>query len=69
MNVQEMAPLTLGHYAETACGFTFITVYIIIAFQSKHILGEDVGFWKRLGWPYLLFKFHRRITGEQDLES
>jgi len=33
-----------------------MTVYII-AFQNKHIFGEDMGFWKGLGWPYILFKF------------
>jgi len=46
----------MRHYAATAACFTFMTVYII-AFQNKHIFGEDMGFWKGLGWPYILFKF------------
>jgi len=72
MNVQEIVPFThgtLGHYAEAAACFTFVTVYIIVAFQSKHIFGEDLGFWKRLGWPYMLFRFCGSRTKERDLEK
>jgi len=61
MNVQEIVPFThgtLGHYVETAVAFTSATVYIIVAFQSKYIFGEDLGFWERLGWPYMLYKFY-----------
>jgi hypothetical protein len=76
MNVKEMNPTNNGvsvpyklvHYAATAVAFTLASVWIIIAFQSKNILGENTSFWKRLGWPYMLFcKFYRRKAGEQDL--
>lgn len=57
MNVKEIAPSTaenLSHYFETAAPLTLATVWIVIAFQSKYIFGNDMPFWKRLGWPVLL---------------
>lgn len=57
MNVEEIVPGTngtLSHYAETAIPFTLTTIWIIIAFQSKYIFGDDVSIWKRLAWPVLL---------------
>lgn len=59
MNIQEINPGTkgtVGNYAATAVSFTLATVWIIVAFQSKHILGEETSFWKRLGWPYMLIR-------------
>jgi hypothetical protein len=72
MNVKEMVngtKGTLGHYAATAVGFTAATVWIIVAFQSKHIFGDESSFWLRLGWPYFLIKkLCTRTTIEDDME-
>lgn len=57
MNVREISPETVGslsHYVETALSLTLLTVWVIIAFQSKHIFPEGVTFVKRLGWPFFL---------------
>jgi hypothetical protein len=61
MNVREIVPSTtgtLGHYVATAICFTAASVWMIIAFQSKHIFGENITVWQRLGWPYLLLKMY-----------
>jgi len=57
MNVEELVPETKGtvpHYIEAALPFLLLTVWIIIAFQSRYIFPTHVTFWKRLGWPFLL---------------
>ena len=57
MNVKEIAPHTNGsipHYIATTIGFTFLSVWVITAFQSKYIFRPGVTFWKRLGWPLFL---------------
>ena len=62
MNVKEITPTNNGmpvpyklvHYAAIAVALTLASIWIIIAFQSKNILGENTNFWKRLGWPYVL---------------
>ncbi|KAF8997735.1 hypothetical protein BDQ17DRAFT_1544282 [Cyathus striatus] len=57
MNVKEItddARATLGHYISAAIPMTIATVWIIIAFHSKHVVEKP--FWQRLGWPYLLLK-------------
>ncbi|KDR77305.1 hypothetical protein GALMADRAFT_440828 [Galerina marginata CBS 339.88] len=57
MNVKEISPDTHGtlpHYVAAALPFTLITVWIIVASQSKYIFSENVSFWKRLAWPFLL---------------
>ena len=64
MNVKEInpenngvpVPYKLSHYVVISLSFTVVSIWIIIAFQSKHIVGEDVSLWKRLGWPYLLLR-------------
>lgn len=59
MNIQEINPGTKGtvvHYAATAASFTLATIWIIIAFQSRHLFEEGTSLWRRLGWPYLLFR-------------
>jgi hypothetical protein len=60
MNVKEIAGEntrgTLERYAAVAITFTAATVWIIIAFQSKHLFDEDIGFWEGFGWPYILFR-------------
>jgi len=58
MNVEELVPDTKGtvpHYIEAALPFLLLTVWIIIAFQSRYIFPAHVTFWKRLLWPFLLF--------------
>lgn len=58
MNVEEIAPGTngtLSHYASTAIPFTLLSIWIIIAFQSRYIFAPNLSLWKRLGWPVLLF--------------
>jgi len=76
MNVKEINPTNNGmsvpyklvHYAATAISFTLASIWIIIAFQSKGILGENTSFWKRLGWPYMLFwKYYGQKAEEPDL--
>jgi hypothetical protein len=76
MNIQEINPGTngtVGHYAATAISFTGATVWIIIAFQSKHIFGEDTSIWLRLGWPYMLlrqyFKNQFKRRGAQNIPT
>ncbi|KAJ7704297.1 hypothetical protein B0H17DRAFT_1039206 [Mycena rosella] len=57
MNIKEIVPEThgsLSHYFETAMPLTFLTVWTVMAFQSKHLLGPDVTFWMRLFWPIAL---------------
>lgn len=57
MNIVEIVPETngtLAHYVETALPFTLLSIWIIIAFQSRYIFPSHVTFWKRLGWPVLL---------------
>ncbi|TFK31450.1 hypothetical protein BDQ12DRAFT_694126 [Crucibulum laeve] len=57
MNVGEISPGTLGtlpHYVETAVPLTVTTIWIIIAFQSRYIFPNNVSFWVRLGWPFLM---------------
>ncbi|THU97656.1 hypothetical protein K435DRAFT_662456 [Dendrothele bispora CBS 962.96] len=60
MNVKEIEPETKGTlsiYFETAIPLTALTVWIVIAFQSKHLFPNHAApFWMRLLWPVLLFK-------------
>ena len=69
MNVQEINPGTKGtvlHYGATAVSFTLATVWIIIAFQSRHLFEENASPWKRLGWPYYMFFKHKLSQQIQD---
>lgn len=57
MNIKEIVPETngsLSHYFETAFPLTFITVWVVMAFQSKHLLGRDATPTMRLFWPFSL---------------
>jgi len=57
MNVKEITEDghgTLAHYVESALPLTLATIWIIVAFQSKHLLPSHVNFWTRLAWPILL---------------
>jgi hypothetical protein len=81
MNVREIVPINnstdkipmpykLVHYVAVAVSFTLASIWIIITFQSKHFLGENTSFWKRLVWPYMFFvKFLNDKTEEQDLDT
>ncbi len=58
MNTHEIAPGTKGdlrYYVAFALPLTLLTVWIIIAFQSRYLLPE-MPFIARLGWPWFIFK-------------
>ena len=58
MNVNDLVPNTngtMGHYVETAISFTLLSVWVIIAFQSRYNFKEGMTFWLRLGWPVFFF--------------
>ena len=74
MNVSEINPGTLGtmaRYVEIALPLTIATIWIVIAFQSKYIFPQNVGFVKRLAWPgYLLLQMRKkRQQGEEMSEA
>jgi len=57
MNVVEINPDsagTLPRYFAVAFPLTIVTVWVVIAFQSKYIFREKTNFFKRLGWPVYL---------------
>lgn len=73
-NIKEIVPHTTGtlrNYVATAVSFTLLSIWIIIAFQSKHLLGEDTTLWQRLAWPYMLCSmyFKSRKTPKEDHED
>ncbi|PBK90727.1 hypothetical protein ARMGADRAFT_1111301 [Armillaria gallica] len=59
MNVRELSNDTKGtlpHYFEVAAPLTFLTVWVVMAFQSKYLFDSGTTFWMRLVWPWMLFK-------------
>jgi len=57
MNVMELNPGTLGtlgHYIAATLPLTFVTIWIIVAFQSRFVLRENEAMWKKLLWPIAL---------------
>ncbi|KAJ7481580.1 hypothetical protein FB451DRAFT_1338315 [Mycena latifolia] len=67
MNIKEIVPDTggsLAHYFETAAPLTFFTIWVVMAFQSKHLLGRDVTIWMRLFWPVALARL--MISGRKE---
>ncbi|KAK0194621.1 hypothetical protein F5146DRAFT_925341 [Armillaria mellea] len=59
MNVRELSKDTKGtlpHYFETAAPLTLVTVWVVMAFQSKYLFDSGSTFWMRLVWPWMLFK-------------
>ncbi|KAJ3779004.1 hypothetical protein FB446DRAFT_711796 [Lentinula raphanica] len=59
MNVKELSAQTLGtlpHYFAAAFPLTAVTVWIVMAFQSKHLFRDrdTTSFWTRLAWPILM---------------
>ncbi|KAJ7031642.1 hypothetical protein C8F04DRAFT_1110130 [Mycena alexandri] len=54
MNIRELSSDTLGslpHYFATALPLTMVTVWVVMTFQSKHLLGQDTTVWMQLFWP------------------
>ncbi|KAG5639754.1 hypothetical protein H0H81_000034 [Sphagnurus paluster] len=57
MNVDEISPGTKGtlaHYLAVALPLTIVTIWVIVAFQSKHIFPEGTGLVRRFAWPVQL---------------
>ncbi|KAJ7507271.1 hypothetical protein B0H11DRAFT_1970976 [Mycena galericulata] len=57
MNIKEIVPGTdgsLAHYFAAALSLTFATVWVVMAFQSKHLLGGNPKLWMRVFWPVAL---------------
>jgi len=74
MNIHEIVPGThgsLSHYFETAFPLTFVTVWVVMAFQSKHILGRDTSIWMRIFWPVALAQrmIRKRKEGRYNLDA
>jgi hypothetical protein len=58
MNVKEINPGTNGtvpHYIATVVSLTLASIWVIVAFQSKHYL-EGQSMWRRLLWPIEFLK-------------
>jgi len=47
---------TLAHYAEATLPLTFVTIWVIVAFQSRFVLRDDEAMWKKLLWPIALVR-------------
>ncbi|KAG7445230.1 uncharacterized protein BT62DRAFT_897935 [Guyanagaster necrorhizus] len=61
MNVREITGTpqmngSLPYYFITAAPLTFLTIWIVMAFQSKYLIDSSATFWMRLVWPWLLYK-------------
>ncbi|KIY69198.1 hypothetical protein CYLTODRAFT_420913 [Cylindrobasidium torrendii FP15055 ss-10] len=60
MNVKEVShdtDGTLGYYFAAAMPLTFVTIWIIMAFQSKYLFkSQRTTFWSRLWWPWEMIK-------------
>jgi len=58
MNVKEINPGTHGtipHYVATVVPLTLVSVWIIVAFQSKYYMAGQ-SMWTRLWWPVVYVK-------------
>jgi len=51
---------TLAHYFEATLPLTLITIWLIVAYQSRFVLRDDEAMWKKLLWPIALV--HRIIS-------
>ncbi|KAJ7216584.1 hypothetical protein GGX14DRAFT_442105 [Mycena pura] len=63
MNLKEIVPDATGswrHYFATALPLTFVTVWAVMAFQSKYLLGPHATTWMRLIWPVTLMRWYLR---------
>ncbi|KAG6829590.1 hypothetical protein H0H87_010739 [Tephrocybe sp. NHM501043] len=57
MNIKDFVPGTEGtaaHYLEVAIPLTGLTIWVVVAFQSKFIYPEGTGLFKRFAWPVQL---------------
>jgi len=72
MNVVEINPqggtarTNLSQYIALTLPITFLTAWVIIAFQSKHIFPKGTSFYKRLGWPIFIINAisRKRLAGK-----
>ncbi|KAF8993178.1 hypothetical protein BDQ17DRAFT_1401673 [Cyathus striatus] len=75
MNVKEIVPGSKGsipHYLCIAIPMTILTIWVIMAFQSLHIIKKDATFWERVGWPILLYKLrfpNKKEAKNRDVEQ
>jgi len=52
---------TLGTYVAATLPLTLVTIWIIVAYQSRFVLREDEAMWKKLLWPIaLLYRIFSR---------
>ncbi|KAJ6612791.1 hypothetical protein B0H10DRAFT_1806903 [Mycena sp. CBHHK59/15] len=59
MNIKEISPQThgsLSHYFETALPLTLVTIWVVMAFQSHHMFGNETTMRMRLFWPVWMVK-------------
>ena len=59
MNVMELNSGTYGtlpHYIAATLPLTFVTIWIIVAFQSRFVLRDAEAKWKQLLWPIALIQ-------------
>lgn len=57
MNIKEISPDTNGtlpHYFAVALPLTIVTIWAIVAFQSKHLFPEGTSVVRRFSWPVQL---------------
>ncbi|KAG6835646.1 hypothetical protein H0H93_016234 [Arthromyces matolae] len=57
MNVDLLVPQTngtLSHYFAVAMPLTIATIWVVVAFQSKHLYPDNTGLLIRFGWPVRL---------------
>jgi len=58
MNVIELNPqgyMTLARFFEAMLPLTLVTIWVIVAFQSRFVLRDERGsMWKKLLWPIML---------------
>lgn len=69
MNIKEIVPGTggtLAHYVAVAVPLTIITIWVIVAFQSKYLYTKPPRFWVRLGWPKILLE---RLFGAKKVKK
>ncbi|KAJ7757026.1 hypothetical protein B0H16DRAFT_1662496 [Mycena metata] len=75
MNIRELSKDTRGslaHYFATALPLTVLTVWVVMTFQSHHLLGKDTTLWMRLFWPVSIARqmIRRRRSAEAyDLDA
>ncbi|KAM6501088.1 hypothetical protein JOM56_004102, partial [Amanita muscaria] len=72
MNIAEFSPNTYGtvpHYLATALPLTVVSIWILVAYQSRYMFREEKSFFRRLLWPYELLREHIERKGGQDPDS